>query len=101
MRRNKTRSSAGLARSIFLCAMGAFACAWLPATAHDAAPATEPSSVRLDPGLGPLHHPVSTRNPKAQAYFDQGMKLVFAFNHEAAIQSFRRAAQLDPNLAMA
>jgi len=101
MRRKKTRSSARLARSIFLCAMGAFACAWLPATAHDAAPATAASSVRLDPGLGPLHHPVSTRNPKAQAYFDQGMKLVFAFNHEAAIQSFQRAAQLDPNLAMA
>jgi tetratricopeptide (TPR) repeat protein len=101
MRSEKTRSSASLARSIFLCAMVAFACAWLPATAHDAAPATGASSVRLDPGLGPLHHPVSTRNRQAQAYFDQGMKLVFAFNHEAAIQSFERAAQLDPSLAMA
>src|SRR6266851_1634642 len=102
MRGKKTRSSASLARSIFLYAMSALACAWLlPASAHDAAPATVASIVTLDPGLGPLHHPVSTRNPKAQAYFDQGMKLVFAFNHEAAIQSFQRAAQLDPNLAMA
>jgi tetratricopeptide (TPR) repeat protein len=83
--------------------MSAGALAWLlPAAAHDTAPAATPASkVALDPGLGPLHHPVSTRNRQAQAYFDQGMKLVFAFNHEAAIQSFERAAQLDSNLAMA
>ena len=73
------------------------------AFAHDEAPAGAASgaAVALDPGLGPLHHPVSTRNAKAQAYFDQGLKLVFAFNHEAAIRSFERAAELDPNLAMA
>jgi hypothetical protein len=59
------------------------------------------ANVALDPGLGSLHHAVSTRNPLAQKYFDQGMRLVFAFNHEAAIQSFQRAAELDPNLAMA
>ena len=70
----------------------------LPALAHDAASAHR---VGLEPGLGPLHHPVSTRNRPAQAYFDQGLKLVFAFNHEAAIQSFERAAALDPELAMA
>jgi hypothetical protein len=59
------------------------------------------SSVALDPGLGPLHHSVSTRNAQAQAYFDQGMKLVYAFNHEAAIRSFQHATELDPDLAMA
>ncbi|MGE5087975.1 MAG: hypothetical protein ACM3QY_02525, partial [Candidatus Levyibacteriota bacterium] len=57
--------------------------------------------VVLDPGLGLLRHPVSTRNAQAQAYFDQGLKLVFAFNHEAAIRSFERAFELDPKLAMA
>ncbi len=73
-----------------------------PASAHDTALSGAPSlSVALDPGLGPLHHRVSARNAQAQAYFDQGMKLVFAFNHEAAIQSFQRAAELDPDLAMA
>ncbi|HEY2968384.1 MAG TPA: hypothetical protein VGK75_08440 [Casimicrobiaceae bacterium] len=72
------------------------------AWAHDAAPGVAPiSTVALDPGLGSLHHPVSTRDRQAQAYFDQGLKLVFAFNHEAAIQSFAHAAELDPNLAMA
>jgi len=70
--------------------------------AHDAAPGAAPTSaVALDPGLGSLHHRVSTRNRQAQAYFDQGLKLVFAFNHEAAIQSFAHAAEFDPNLAMA
>jgi len=73
-----------------------------PSFAHDVTPATAPTSaVALDPGLGPLRHPVSTRSHQAQAYFDQGMKLVFAFNHEAAIKSFERAFELDPKLAMA
>jgi tetratricopeptide (TPR) repeat protein len=73
-----------------------------PVLAHDTASGVTPAStVALDPGLGSLHHPVSTRDRQAQAYFDQGLKLVFAFNHEAAIQSFARAAELDPSLAMA
>jgi tetratricopeptide (TPR) repeat protein len=93
--------SNNIARSMFLHAFGALACAWLPPVAAHNATVPPQAQVALDPGLGPLHHPVSTRNAKAQAYFDQGMKLVFAFNHEAAIKSFERAAQLDPNLAMA
>ncbi len=68
------------------------------AHAHETAPST---LAGIDAGLGPLHHPVSTRNAQAQAYFDQGLKLVFAFNHEAAIKSFERAFELDPDLAMA
>ena len=68
---------------------------------HTAASGAPSSAVALDPGLGPLHHSVSTRNPQAQAYFDQGLKLVFAFNHDVAIKSFQRAAELDPDLAMA
>ena len=52
-------------------------------------------------GLGSLHHPVSTTNPEAQQFFDQGLRLVYAFNHEEAARSFRRAAELDPQLGMA
>lgn len=52
-------------------------------------------------GLSSLHHPVSTKNTEAQQFFDQGLRLVYAFNHEEAARSFRRAAELDPNLAMA
>jgi tetratricopeptide (TPR) repeat protein len=51
--------------------------------------------------LGDVQHPVSTKNAEAQQFFDQGLALIFAFNHDEAIRSFRRAAELDPNLAMA
>ena len=73
-----------------------------PAFAHDVTPpAPTAPTAALDPGLGLLRHPVATRNAKAQAFFDQGLKLVFAFNHEAAMQSFQRAFEVDPKLAMA
>jgi tetratricopeptide (TPR) repeat protein len=52
-------------------------------------------------GLGSLHHQVSTTKPEAQRFFDQGLALVFAFNHEEAVRSFKRAAELDPQMAMA
>ncbi|HVO82375.1 MAG TPA: hypothetical protein VMT28_16715 [Terriglobales bacterium] len=52
-------------------------------------------------GLGNLHHPVSTSNPEAQQFFDQGLRLIYAFNHDEAERSFQHAADLDPKLAMA
>ena len=55
----------------------------------------------LIPGLGDTHHAVSTKNRQAQQFFDQGLKLVFGFNHDEARRSFQRAAELDPKLAMA
>ncbi|MEY2555834.1 MAG: hypothetical protein QOF93_978 [Verrucomicrobiota bacterium] len=56
---------------------------------------------RLMPGLGDVHHPVSTKNREAQQFFDQGLKFVYGFNHDEARRSFQRAAELDPKLAMA
>ena len=53
------------------------------------------------PGLGDLHHPVSTKNAEAQRFFDQGLSLSFAFNHDEALRAFQRAAELDHGLAMA
>src|SRR5581483_12183302 len=55
----------------------------------------------LDPGVGTVHFAVSTKNAEAQRFFDQGMAYLYGFNHDAAIRSFRRAAELDPKLAMA
>ena len=52
-------------------------------------------------GMGQHHHPITTKNPEAQRFFDQGLTLVYAFNHEEAARSFRRAADLDPQAAMA
>ena len=62
-------------------------------------PAEKPAT--LMSGLGSLHHPVSTTKPEAQRFFDQGLSLVFAFNHDEAVRSFKRAAELDPQMAMA
>ena len=59
------------------------------------------NSVVLMPGLGQHHHTISTKNSEAQRFFDQGLTLVFAFNHEEAARAFRWAAQLDPQSAMA
>jgi tetratricopeptide (TPR) repeat protein len=56
---------------------------------------------QLLPGFGTQRHPVSTRNRLAQKFFDQGLRMVYAFNHEEAVRSFKRAAELDPKLAMA
>src|SRR6267143_417771 len=63
------------------------------------APADKPAS--LFSGMGSLHHPVATTNPEAQKFFDQGLSFVYAFNHDEAVRSFKRAAELDPGMAMA
>ncbi|HLB87567.1 MAG TPA: hypothetical protein VJK29_07930, partial [Terriglobales bacterium] len=65
-----------------------------------AAPA-KAKSAALMTGYGNWHHPVSTKNAQAQAFFDQGLRLIYAFNHDEAMRSFQRAAELDPKLAMA
>lgn len=50
--------------------------------------------------LGNLHHPISTQSDLTQRYFDQGLTLVYGFNHPEAIRSFREAARLDSTCAM-
>jgi tetratricopeptide (TPR) repeat protein len=75
-------------------------------SAPDSAPTTSPpaavapSAAGLIEGLGDHRHPIATRNPDAQRHFDQGVALVFAFNHEEAVRAFERAAALDPAAAM-
>jgi tetratricopeptide (TPR) repeat protein len=51
--------------------------------------------------IGRHHHPITTRSAQAQRYFDQGMMLLFNFNHKEAIRSFRAAGTLDADSAMA
>ena len=55
---------------------------------------------RLYRDLGTLHFKVSTRNRRAQAFFDQGLVLSFGFNHAEAQRAFREAQKLDPACAM-
>jgi pimeloyl-ACP methyl ester carboxylesterase len=68
---------------------------------HGHAPAKEPAPATLVTGLGDINHPVTTNNPEAQKFFNQGLAYMYAFNHEEAIRSFKQAAQLDPQMAMA
>ena len=51
-------------------------------------------------GMGSYHMPITTADPDAQRYFDQGMVLAFGFNHAESIRSFRAAQTLDPSCAM-
>jgi tetratricopeptide (TPR) repeat protein len=62
---------------------------------------THDRPITLVAGIGDAHHPVSTQNPQAQQFFDQGLRFIYAFNHDEAARSFRHAAELDPKLAMA
>jgi len=50
--------------------------------------------------LGNLNFNISTTNERAQAFFDQGLKLSYAFNHAEGHRSFLEASRLDPNSAM-
>src|SRR6476661_4497987 len=59
------------------------------------------SAIVLDGGLGEVDHPVITKSPEAQKFFDQGLAYIYGFNHAEAIRSFKRAAEIDPSMAMA
>jgi tetratricopeptide (TPR) repeat protein len=74
-------------------------CTMLAAQDHGANMHSKPATMMS--GLGDLHHPVSTQNHEAQEFFDQGLRLIYAFNHDEAARSFQRAADLDPKLAIA
>ncbi len=68
--------------------------------AHGAPPEAG-SAPPLFRDLGSWSHRVTTSSPQAQQYFDQGLRLYYAFNHDEAIRAFREAARLDPTCAMA
>ena len=65
---------------------------------HEAAAPEKP--VVLYRGLGAWHHPITTRNPEAQKFFDQGLALLYGFNRYESLRSFRKASELDPQAAM-
>ena len=50
--------------------------------------------------LGSYSYRITTASPDAQRWFDQGLRLVYAFNHHEAQRAFREAARLDPTCAM-
>ena len=76
----------------------------IPAQAPPPSETTAPADAAREPifdGLGNLHHPVTTKSPLAQRYFDQGLTFIYVFNHDEAAGSFKEAARRDPDMAMA
>jgi tetratricopeptide (TPR) repeat protein len=51
-------------------------------------------------GLGSVTYQITTSSAAAQTYFDQGLRLTYAFNHGEAQRAFRKAQKLDPDCAM-
>ena len=73
------------------------------AQSHDSHATSPPETLagwakgaQLFDGLGTFHRRITTRSRLAQRYFDQGMRFIWAFNHDEATRSFAKAAQIDP-----
>jgi len=86
-------------RQVLVLSLALAMCSLAVAQDHSAHPQAKPAT--LMSGYGDLHHPVSTSNPQTQQFFDQGLRQIYAFNHDEAARSFQRAADLDPKLAIA
>ncbi|WP_291861877.1 tetratricopeptide repeat protein [Bradyrhizobium sp.] len=69
-------------------------------SAASSAPAFAETEPPLWTGLGSITYKITTANERAQAYFDQGLRLAYAFNHGEAQRAFRMAQKLDPDCAM-
>jgi tetratricopeptide (TPR) repeat protein len=75
-----------------------------PAHARQASTKSSLAAAALAPelhGLGSLEYRVTTADVRAQGFFNQGLRLLYAFNHTEALRAFGEAARLDPNMAMA
>ena len=99
---------AGVRRTILCC----LCCCWFMTAgqawaqeSHLDNPGEVPKFVR-DPiplytkGLGPFHREISSKNKEAQAFFDQGFQMMYAFARLDAIRSFREAWKRDPDCAI-
>lgn len=60
-----------------------------------------PSGAQIFDDIGPHERQITTESDEAQEYFNQALTWTYAFNHDEAIRSFTRAAELDPDCAMA
>jgi tetratricopeptide (TPR) repeat protein len=69
-------------------------------SAASPAPAFADTEPPLWTDIGAITWKIATANERAQAYFDQGLRLSYAFNHDEARRAFRTAQKLDPDCAM-
>ena len=71
-----------------------------PGTAMSVCTNPNGKKMPLFDNLGTHEHKITTSAPETQAYFNQGYRYLFNFNHAAAISSFQEALKRDPNCAM-
>jgi tetratricopeptide (TPR) repeat protein len=71
-----------------------------PVAAHAQGHEMGPMAAQIFAELGGQHRPITTKVTLAQRYFDQGLNLVYAFNHDEAVRSFAEAAKKDPSCAI-
>ncbi|MEZ6243002.1 MAG: hypothetical protein R3B57_08165 [Phycisphaerales bacterium] len=64
-------------------------------------PQPKNTEARLYAGYSGYHRAITTHSREAQQWFDQGIQLLYGFNHDEAIRSFHRAAEIDPECAIA
>jgi tetratricopeptide (TPR) repeat protein len=98
---SKSTGEKDMPRSMRLCS---YAVATGLALAACEAPAPRTTAAPPAPALfesfGALHRDTGSRVPAAQRYFDQGLRMAYGFNHEAAGRAFAEAARLDPDCAI-
>jgi tetratricopeptide (TPR) repeat protein len=75
-------------------------CAAPPPQAEAPTNATDAAGAKLLDGFGSLHRDIGSKVPAAQRYFDQGLRMAYGFNHDAAGRAFAEAARLDPACAI-
>src|SRR5580765_4810008 len=63
-------------------------------------PTADTGTTPLYDNLGSLHKEITTRSQETQQYFDQGLRLTYAFNHDEAIKSFKQGLRHDSTCAM-
>jgi tetratricopeptide (TPR) repeat protein len=71
-----------------------------PQAGHGGHGGATPARTTLLGNLGSYHRTITTSVPEAQQFFDEGLTLLYGFNHEEAFRSFERAAVLDPKAPM-
>jgi tetratricopeptide (TPR) repeat protein len=87
------------ALALWMTVMATYAVAHDPIVSAKAEQADIQNAVPLYDNLGDLSYPITTQNPMVQRYFDQGLRLTYAFNHAEALRAYREAQRLDPHCA--
>ena len=105
MRESMFRRSLGLALAAALASVGLAVAPAVAQEVHHHQPGMPTATdvgdaVPLYDNLGDLHHKVTTASPAAQKYFNQGLRLTYAFNHDEAIDSYPAATREDSTCAM-